>query len=371
LSTSVPFVDLAVVNSPIAAELEASFGRILASGRFVGGEIVEAFEARFAEYLGVDHAVSVGSGTAALHLALVAAGIGHGDEVIVPATTFVATAEAVLAAGAVPVIVDVDENTGLMDPDAAAAAVTARTTAIIPVHLYGQPVQTDDFSALARRAGLFYLEDAAQAVGARCHGRPVGGLGDAAAFSFYPTKNLGALGDGGAITTNDGELARRVSILRSHGEAPRHHHQVPGFCERLDTVQAAFLTIKLAHLDADQRLRDEVVATYRELLADVAGVRMLTTAPGVDHVHHLFVIRVDRRDAVLEAMRTRGVQAQVHYPVPLHRQPALVRAAPGQPNPVADRLAASVLSLPLYPRMTPQQVDYTIDTLTAALRETA
>jgi dTDP-4-amino-4,6-dideoxygalactose transaminase len=368
--TSVPLVDLAAVHEPLLPEFESVFRRVLESQRFVGGEEVEEFEAAFADYLGVRHAIGVGSGTAALQLALVAAGIGQGDEVLIPVNTFFGTAEAVLAAGAIPVLVDVDEDTALMDLDAAASAVTGRTTAIVPVHLYGQPVDADAFGALARRTGLFHLEDAAQAVGAEWRGRRAGGLGNAAGFSFYPTKNLGALGDGGAVTTNDPELARRLSLLRSHGESPQYHHQVTGFNERLDALQAAVLGIKLAHLDADQRLRDEAADYYDGLLAGLPGVRLLEAAPDARHVRHLYVVRVARRDAVLAALRGYGVGAQVHYPVPLHHQPALARPLSHGSFPVAERLAASILSLPLFPRMTCDQIEYTVDRLATALAET-
>jgi dTDP-4-amino-4,6-dideoxygalactose transaminase len=366
---SLPLVDLAAVHEPIINELQALFLDVLNTQRFVGGERVERFEAEFATYLGVRHVAAVGSGTGALRLGLIAAGIGRGDEVIVPANTFVGTAEAVIAAGAEPVIVDVDEDTALLDPDAAQAAITPRTTAIVPVHLYGQTVDSDQFARLATSASVFYLEDAAQAVGARWRGRSAGGLGDAAGFSFYPTKNLGALGDGGAVTTDDPELARRVRLLRSHGESPQYHHQLPGLTDRLDTLQAAFLSVKLAHVEEDQRLRDEAASYYRALLADVPEAKLLRTATDARHAHHLFVIRVNQRDGVLAALRARGVHAQVHYPTPLHQQPALERARRRARCPVAERLAASVLSLPLYARITKKQIEYAVEALRAAIRE--
>ena len=367
----VPLVDLQVVHEPVVAELRAAFERVLASSGFTGGAEVERFEEALAQRLGVEHAVGVGSGTAALHLALVAAGIGPGDEAVVPANTFFATVEAVLAAGATPVLADVDPDTALLDPGKAKQVFTDRTAAIVAVHLYGQPIDADRFGALAARHGLFLLEDAAQGIGAAWAGRAAGSLGDAAGFSFYPAKNLGALGDGGAVTTTDAGLARRVRLLRSHGEEQRNHHVLVGFCERLDGLQAAFLTAKLAQLEAAQAQRDAAAAQYRRELALVEGVGLLEIAPQARHVHHLMVVRVPHRDAVLDALRQQGVGAAVHYPTPIHLQPACEGFGKPGDFPVAEALATSILSLPLYPGMSSDQVEYCITALARAIERSS
>ena len=312
LERPVPLVDLELGHQAMADDLRAAFERVLASSSFVSGAEVERFEQVLAEQVGVPYAVAVGSGTAALHLALAAAGVGAGDEVILPPNTFFATAEAVSATGATPVLADVDPRTALLDPDAVEAVITPRTAAVAAVHLYGQPVDADRFRTIADHHGLFLLEDAAQALGAAWRGRPAGSLGAAAGFSFYPGKNLGALGDGGAVTTADADLARRVRLLRSHGEHPRGVHVVSGFCERLDELQAAFLMAKLPHFQTGQTHRGQAVARYRQRLAATEGVELLETAAGARHAHHLFVARVPRRDAVLARMHAAGFGASVH-----------------------------------------------------------
>ena len=367
----VPLVDLAAVNALTASALRSSYERVVASSGFTGGEEVEAFEAAMARHLSVAHVVSVSSGTAALRLALVAAGIGAGDEVILPANTFFATAEAILAAGATPVLADVDADTALLDLDAAAAAITPRTAAIIPVHLYGQPVDADRFGGLAARHGLFLLEDAAQAFGGSWRGRPVGTLGSAAAFSFYPTKNLGALGDGGAVTTDDASVARTVRLLRSHGEERRHEHVLVGGTDRLDGLQAAFLAAKLASFEHTHALRLGAVGTYRERLAAVADVRMIESDPAAGHAYHLLVLRVPHRDRLLKLLHDGGIGAAVHYPVPIHRQPAMEGLAVTGELPRSEALCDSVLSLPLYPGMTTSQIDRCVDTLARSLEVVA
>ena len=367
--TTIPLVDLTAVHQPMLGDLRAAFDRVLATSAFIGGEEVERLEGALAARAGVDHAVGVGSGTAALHLALVAAGIGAGDEVILPANTFFATVEAVIAAGATPVLTDVDATTALLDPAAVEAAITPPTAAVVAVHLYGQPVDAGRFVSLAARHGLFLLEDAAQAIGAEWDDQPVGSLGDAAGFSFYPAKNVGALGDGGAVTTSDAALARRVRLLRNHGEAGRNHHVLAGFCERLDGLQAAFVAVKLSHLDSMQPLRDAAVAHYRRRLVELEGLTLVATAPRARHVHHLMVVRVRHRDAVLDALRDRGVGASVHYPTPIHLQPAGEFLGKPGDFPVAEALAHSVLSLPLYPGITVDQLDYCIAALRAAMEQ--
>ncbi|HEV2071996.1 MAG TPA: DegT/DnrJ/EryC1/StrS family aminotransferase [Acidimicrobiales bacterium] len=365
----IPLVDLEVVHRPMADDLRAAFERVLRSSSFVDGVEVASFEAALAELVGVPHAIGVASGTAALQLALLAAGVGPGQEVVVPANTFFATAEAVMATGAAPVLADVDVATGLLDPEAVEAAVTPRTAAVAAVHLYGQPVDADRFEALARRHGLFLLEDAAQAIGAAWRNRTAGSLGDAAGFSFYPGKNLGALGDGGAVTTADADLARRVRLLRNHGEEGKGVHVVAGFCERLDELQAAFLVAKLAHLPAGQAARGRAVEHYRRRLAELRPVQVLETAAGARHAHHLLVVKVPRRDAVLASLHAAGVGASVHYRTPIHLQPAGRHLGHQGQFPVAEALADSILSLPLYPGMSEVLVDRCVKALATALDE--
>jgi dTDP-4-amino-4,6-dideoxygalactose transaminase len=363
-------MDLAAIHTPMLDELHDALDQVVAASAFTDGTPVESFEQALAERTGSRHAVAVGSGTAALHLALSAAAIGRGDEVIIPANTFFATAEAVVAAGATPVLADVDPLTALLDVDAAAAAISPRTTAIIPVHLYGQPVDAPAFRALAEQNGLLLLEDACQAIGARWDQCPAGSLGDAAGFSFYPGKNLGALGDAGAVTTDDEVLARRVRLLRSHGEGAKHEHRRYGFCERMGGLQAAFLGVKLRHLDAHQRQRDVLAHRYETLLAEVFEVGTLETAPAARHVYHLQVVLVPERDAVLARLGTRGVDAAVHYPTPIHLQPGAPGLGEAGTFPVAERLSSSVLSLPLWPGMPETSVDTVVRELVAATNAT-
>ncbi len=370
LERPVPLVDLELGHQLVTNDLRAAFERVLASSSFVSGAEVERFEEALVEQVCVPHAVAVGSGTAALHLALSAADVGPGDEVILPPNTFFATAEAVFATGATPVLADVDPHTALLDPDAVEAVVTPRTAAIAAVHLYGQPIDADRFCGIAERHGLFLLEDAAQALGAAWHGRPAGSLGAAAGFSFYPGKNLGALGDGGAVTTSDADLARRVRLLRSHGEDPRGVHMVPGFCERLDELQAAFLTTKLPHFPAAQASRRQAVARYRQRLTMMDEVVLLETAAGARHAHHLLVVRVPRRDAVLAQMHAAGIGASVHYRTPIHLQPACPQLGARGSFPHAEALADDILSLPLYPGMGDELVDRCADALATAIEVT-
>ena len=365
---SVPLTDLNAAHGPLRAKLVAAFERVLDSGRFVSGDEVAAFETEMAEYVGVAHAVAVGSGTAALTLALMGAGIGPGDEVIVPANTFFATAEAVVAVGAVPVLADVDTRSASIDPQSVASMVTDRTAAIVAVHLYGHPVDLDGLRKVAARKRLFLLEDAAQAMGASWQGRPVGSLGDAAAFSFFPTKNLGGLGEGGAVTTSDHQLAQRIRHLRSHGEAVKNVNQVMAFNERLDEIQAALLMVKLPHLAEELAERDSVVGLYEALLGEVPAVTMLATPALARSAHHLMVVKVPDRDRVLAELHAEGIGAGVHYPTPVHLQPAWQSSGmPPCDLPHAEGLARSVLSLPLYGQMSSGQVEKCVDALAKAV----
>jgi dTDP-4-amino-4,6-dideoxygalactose transaminase len=350
--TRVPFADLRRHHAPLAGELQAAFERVLGASSFVLGDEVEQFERRFAELCGVRHCVGVASGTAALMIMLLAAGIGPGDEVIVPAHTFIATGLAVKHVGATIVCVDVEAGTGLIDPDAVAAAIGARTAAILPVHLYGQVCAMDELRQLAARHRLALLEDAAQAHGATYRGRTAGSLGDAAAFSFYPSKNLGALGDAGAVCTNDGALAgtaRRLRDLGRLGEGVAGggmFHTVAGFNERLDGMQAAFLNVKLDYLHAWNRTRRELANRYRDGLR---GVELLEEKPESPCIYHLFPIRT-ARDALARALGGEGIATGVHYPLALPDQPALGDLAPTD-APNARDWASRELSLPLFPEL--------------------
>jgi dTDP-4-amino-4,6-dideoxygalactose transaminase len=372
---TVPFVDLAALVRPSKAEYLAAFERVLDSGGFVGGPAVTTFEAAFASYCGAPHAIAVGTGTDALVLALRALGIGPGDEVITAANSFFATAEAISHAGAIPVLADVDDATLLLDPADAARRVTRRTRCIIPVHLFGQIADMAPIRALAAANQLHVLEDAAQAHGATRTGpggEPwrAGSIAGVAAFSFYPTKNLGALGEGGAITTRDAELAERVRRLRDHGQAGRHDHVDVGYNARLDALQCACLSISLDRLDENNAARRALAVHYREALAGVPGVRLVAEPAGSSPVYHLMVVRVAaaRRDAIRDALGKAGIATAIHYPRPIHLQPAYARLGQGAGScPVSERAANEMISLPMYPDLTAAQVDRVVDALRAAL----
>jgi len=366
MGQQVPFVDLARQHGPLTGEIEEAIGAVLERGDFILGEAVGEFERRFADYVGVRNAVGVGSGTAALSTALRAGGVGPGDQVIVPAHTYIASALAVLHAGAEPVFCDVDADTGLLDPTAAAAAVGPRTAAIIVVHLYGQVAATGALAELAGRRGLMLLEDSAQAHGARLEGRMAGTLGDAAAFSFYPSKNLGALGDGGMICTNDAELAAAARRWRNLGQAEKGVHAVPGLNERLDTLQAAVLLRKLLHLDEWNRSRRRAAGWYRQRLGvEEAVAGLLPERPGAEDVFHLFPVRigggVSERDRVRAELGAAGIGTGIHYWPAVHRQPPFERAGgpAGAELPLveAEAWAEQELSLPIFPGITEGEVE--------------
>ncbi len=348
-AASVPFVDLQALHANMRLELDAAFHRVLSSNRFILGNESEAFEHEFAAYCGVAHCVGTGNGLDALHLAIRACGIGPRDEVIVPAHTFIATWLGVSHAGATPVPVDVDERTYTIDVNKIPAAISARTRAIVPVHLYGQPADMDPIVALARRHGLKVIEDAAQAHGARYRGRRCGSLGDAAIFSFYPTKNLGALGDAGAVVTDDAQLAREIRRLRNYGSEVKYAHDVPGFNSRLDELQAAILRAKLKLLDEANGRRREVAAMYLRGLID-SGLGLPAVPEWADPVWHLFVVRSSDRVALTDRLDERGIGWLVHYPVPCHLTPAYASLGYGPGSfPVTESLSAEVLSLPMGP----------------------
>lgn len=368
---TVPFVDLRVVHATVQEELHRVARRVIDSGVYANGPEVVAFERALSSYCGTERAIGLASGTCSITLMLRAAGIGPGDEVLVPANTFWASAEGIHHAGARPVLVDVLPTTANIDPAAAAAAVTSRTRAVLAVHLYGQPADMTALRALSDRHGLLLLEDAAQAIGARWEGRRTGSLGDAASFSFYPGKNLGALGEAGAVTTDDPDLDAVIRRLRSHGEERRYVHTEMGFNERMDEIQAAFLTVKLAGLVRDQARRDHAVNRYLAALATIDGVRLFDTDPRATHVHHLLVVRVAERDEVLRRLQADGIGAAVHYPNPLHRQPGGTHLARIGQFPVAERLGDQILSLPLFAGITDAQVDRCVEVLAARVGSTS
>lgn len=344
-------MDLGLGDPDLRRRLDAAYARVVDSGWMILGPELEAFEAEFAAYCGADHAIGVGNGLDALTLSLRAAGLGEGDEVIVPAHTFTATWLAVELAGARPVAARVDPRTYTLAPEAVAEVITPRTAAIIPVSLYGHPVDMDPLRAIADRHGLFILEDAAQSHGARYAGRRTGSLADATSFSFYPSKNLGALGDGGAIVTSDAKLAERLRMLRNYGSRQKYVHETLGVNSRLDELQAAFLRERLKDLEEANGRRRRIAALYREGLAGTSAV-LPTEAEWAHHVWHLFVVRVAGRDAVQARLKVRGVETLIHYPTPCHLQPAFAHLGyrPGD-FPFEEELADTVLSLPLWPGM--------------------
>jgi len=359
--TEVPYLDLARGAQAVGAEIELAIRRVVRSGRLIGGEEVAAFEARFADYCGADHAVGVGNGLDALALTLRAWGIGPGDEVIVPAHTFIATALAVDEVGAAPVLTDVEPDTGLMDMSKLAGAITERTRAVIPVHLYGHPVDMDALGAAIGGRDIKVLEDACQAHGARYKGRPCGGLGQAAAFSFYPTKNLGALGDGGAVTTADPALAERVRLLGSYGAREKYRHEIAGRNSRLDPVQAAALGVKLERLDAWNARRAALALRYFMGLSDLRSLFLPPVRGWARPVWHVYPIRVpDARNALQAFLATRGIGTNIHYPTPVHLQPCYAGRWRQGDFPAAEALAASVLSLPLDATHTEREIDYVV-----------
>jgi dTDP-4-amino-4,6-dideoxygalactose transaminase len=361
-------VDLSVQHAQVAEEVAEGFAQVLATGDFIGGKAVAAFEREYAEFVGARACVGVGNGTDAIELALRAVGVGPGDEVVVPANTFIATAEAVVRAGATPVFADVDDEALLLDPAAVDAALTERTRAVVPVDLFGQVAPFEQLPTTLAQRGIRVVEDGAQSQGATRHGRAAGTFGDVAATSFYPGKNLGAYGDAGAVVTDDEQVAQAVRLLSAHGSPAKYQHTVVGFNSRLDTLQAVVLSAKLTRLRRWNDERRAAAAVYDELLADTAGVRLPVTLPGNEHVWHLYVVRVDHRDEVLAHLQAEGVGAGVHYPAPVHLTPAMshLGCAAGS-FPVAERAADRILSLPLFPGITRGQQQRVVDVLQDAL----
>lgn len=365
---TIRFADVGLAGKPYEQEVLDAAARVLRSGQYIGGPEVEAFEREFAAHCGAPYAVAVSSGTDALVFALRAAGVGPGDDVLTSPMTFIATAEAISHVGARPVFVDVEPDSGLMDVTRASLALTHRTRAIIPVHLYGRPAEMDALATLARDRGLTLIEDACQAHGAEYRGRRAGALAHLGAFSFYPSKNLGACGEGGLVTAAHESAARAVARLRDHGQSRRYHHDVVGYNGRLDALQAAILRVKLRWLDEQNARRRDRARRYGEALAGIPGLTLPTAPAHVVPVHHLYVVQLPQRDRVRERLQAAGVETGLHYPVPVHLAPAYRHLGYGIGDfPVAERFADHLLSLPFHPELTDAEIDEVAERLREAL----
>ena len=365
----VPFLDLKAHHDSMRGELETAIREVLDSNAFAGGPFVAKFEQDFATYCGAADVIGVGNGTDALWLSMLALGIGAGDEVITVPMTFMATAEAISYCGAKPVFVDIDERTYTLDPDLLERAISPRTKAIIPVHLFGQTADMDAILEIARRRGLPVIEDACQAHGAEYRGRKAGSIGTAGCFSFYPGKNLGALGEAGAVVTNNEELRNKIRMLRDHGQAKKYHHALIGWNARMDGIQGAALRLKLKHLDRANQARRANARFYEQHLAAVEEVILPTEAEYARHVYHLYVVRVQDRDRVLQTMANRGIACGIHYPIPVHLQEAYRFLGHRKGSfPVAERCAGEFLSLPMYPELTTTQLGAVVHELKTLLR---
>ncbi|MEW5847164.1 MAG: DegT/DnrJ/EryC1/StrS family aminotransferase [Myxococcota bacterium] len=366
--SNIPLVDLKAQHRQISEEVSQGFARVMENTAFIMGPEVQAFEAAFAQFSGVKHCLGVANGTDALEVMLRAAGVGAGDEVILPANTFIATALAVVRAGATPVLVDSDPVFHMIDVAQVERRITPRTRALMPVHLYGQVAPMAELLALAKKHNLMVFEDAAQAQGARQNGVTACGLGLAAATSFYPGKNLGAYGDGGAVLTSSDELAAKVRAVRNYGSEVKYHHPEIGFNSRLDALQAVVLSAKLKRLAAWNAQRREAARRYDELLKGVPGVTLPATMPGNEHIWHLYVVRVPRRDNVIKKLNAAGIGAGIHYPVPIHLQGAFKTLGHKRGDfPVAERAADEILSLPMYAEITADQQARVVDELRKAV----
>ncbi len=368
--TIVPFLDLRAQHDPIRAELLAAFNEVIDQNAFAGGSFVQKFEEDFSAFCRAKHAIGVANGTDALWFALLALGVGPGDEVITVSATFMATAEAISYCGAKPVFVDIDEATATMNPALLERAITPKTKAIVPVHLYGQIADMDPILEIAKRHGIPVVEDACQAQGAEYKGRRAGTMGDLGCFSFYPGKNLGALGEAGGVITQDAALAAKVRTLREHGQEKRYYHSMIGWNGRMDGLQAAALRIKLRSLDKGNAARRANAALYSRLLADVPGVITPTVASYGVPVFHLYVIRVKNRDGVLAKLSERGIGCAIHYPKPVHLQQAYAHLGLGPgTTPVAERCADEILSLPMFPELTAAQVETVVTAVKQVMLE--
>lgn len=358
----VPFLNLKAQYDAIAGEVEQSIKQVLSSCAFSGGPYVQKFEEEFADFCDSRFAVGVGSGTEALWLVLLALGVGAGDEVITVPNSFIATAEAISLCGARPVFVDIDEENFTMNPALLAQAITTRTKVIIPVHLYGQPADMDAIVEIAREHGISVVEDACQAHGAEYKGRRAGSLGDAACFSFYPGKNLGAYGEAGGIVTKDERLADAVRMLRDHGQSRKYYHQVVGMNCRMDGIQGAVLSAKLKYLDSWNSVRRSHASCYQKLLADVPAVAVPKEMSYARHVYHVFAVRSPDREGLKQALSQSGIECSVHYPVPIHLQQAYAARGEGVGTfPVAEQVSGELLSLPMFPELTVEQIAFICD----------
>ena len=364
----VPFTDLKTHHAPLKEELCRAIGGIIESGNFAGGPSVAQFEQDFAKYCGTRHAVGVGSGTEALWLTLVAMGVGPGDEVITVPMSFIATAEAISMTGAKPVFVDIDPKTYTMNPGSLRAVLTGKTKAIMPVQLFGLSADMEPILKFAKEHGLLVIEDAAQSHGAEYQGRKVGSSGDAGCFSFYPGKNLGALGEGGAVVTNDDVLAEKVRVLRDHGQTRKHHHVAIGWNSRMDGIQAEVLRIKLRNLDQENQMRRNHAMCYDKAFANFDGITTPETGGNRNHVFHIYAIQVGDRARMIESLDDHGIGYGIHYPVPIHLQPAYETLGYQRGDfPVSEKCADSFLSLPMFPELTSIQIDRVIEAVNAAV----
>lgn len=383
---NIPPVDLARQYKSLEKEINAAVSDVLASGRYIGGSPVDSFEQQFAKYVGVSECVACNSGSDALYLALRALGIGHGDEVITTPFTFIATAEAISAVGATPVFVDIDAQTFNLNVDRLEAAITSKTRAILPVHLFGQPVDMTRLMNVAESRGLAVIEDCAQAIGAAWAGRKVGSIGHIGCFSFFPTKNLGACGDGGAVTTNDPSIAAQIRMLREHGSRSRYHHEAIGINSRLDALQAAILQVKLRYLDIWNAQRCQIAARYHQLLKSISGISLPQAPGGGESVWNQYTIRVIAREAadctatsltqnsfrdlVRNQMQNRGISSMVYYPLPLHLQPVYESLGYQGQLPITEQACSEVLSLPIFPELSLAQQEHVVYGLKDSLAET-
>ncbi len=361
---TIPFVDLKTQYKTLKPQIDAALQSVLERSAYIMGQELEEFEEAFANYIGLKHCLGVSTGTDALELAIRACGIGPGDEVITVPNTFIATTEAITHAGATWRWVDVDPRTYNMDASKIEMAISPRTKALLPVHLYGQPADMLPILEIARKYNLKIIEDCAQAHGATYHGQTVGRFGDVACFSFYPGKNLGAYGDGGAVLTNDDQIAERVRLLRNHGQREKYVHLEEGFCHRLDNLQAAVLNVKLPYLDDWNKARRQAAATYDRLLQDLPDVITPHQLEATESVYHLYVVQVPNRDQVRAALSAEGIQSGIHYPIPLHQQPAYKHLGHKADDfPVSAALGPKILSLPMFPEITTEQIERVVSLL--------
>ncbi len=361
---NIPFLDIKAGNVALRGEINQAIQEVIDTAAFAGGPFVEQFEQDFAAYCGGRYAIGVGNGTDAIWLALLALDVGPGDEVITVPSTFMATAEAITYCGAKPVFVDIDERTYTMNPESVEQAITMRTKAIIPVHLFGQTADMDPILEIARKRGIFVVEDACQAHGAEYKGRKAGTLGDAGCFSFYPGKNLGAFGEAGAVVTNDSSLREKIRTLRDHGQIKKYHHALIGWNGRMDGIQGAVLRIKLRNLESGNQRRRALAVQYDRLLSESEGIIIPSKSPAMKHVYHIYSIRVQERDAVMRSLAEKGIGTGIHYPIPVHLQVAYRSLGYGRGSfPIAEQCAEEFVSLPMFPELTHEQVERVATTL--------